>query len=72
MTRSEHLAWCKERALIYCDQGDINNAFASMASDLEKHPETSGHIGIKLGMMQLMGGFLNSPEEMRHYINGFN
>ena len=43
-----------------------------MASDLEKHPETSGHIGIQLGMMQLMSGFLNTPEKMRHYINGFN
>ena len=28
MNRSEHIAWCKERALYYCDQGDLPNAFA--------------------------------------------
>jgi len=39
-TRAEHLAWCKERALAYVEQGDLNNAFASLISDLRKHPET--------------------------------
>ena len=44
MTRDEHLAWCKARALEYLDAGDLVNAVASMASDLTKHPETGrGH-----------------------------
>lgn len=71
-TRAEHLAWCKKRALEYCDVGDVNQAFASMASDLGKDPSTEGHIGIHLGMEQLMGGMLSTPYQMRHFIEGFN
>src|SRR6266571_4986291 len=58
-SRSEHLAWCKKRALEYCDLGDVNQAFASMSSDLGKHPETANHAAIKLGMMLLMAGHLS-------------
>lgn len=71
-TRAEHLAWCKQRALEYCDLGDTNQAFASMASDLGKHYETQGHIGIRLGMTMMLGGHLNSAQEMRNFIEGFN
>lgn len=72
MTREEHLKWCKTRALEYVDRGDLNNAYASMASDLNKHPETEGHPAIQLGMMMLMGGHLSRPDEMRRFIEGFN
>ena len=72
MTRGEHLAWCKQRALEYCDRGDLSDAFASMASDLGKHPETKNHSGIQLGMMMVMAGQLDTPEKMRNFINGFN
>jgi hypothetical protein len=72
MTREEHMDFCKKRALEYVDNGDINGALASMASDLNKHPETEGHIGISLGMAQLMGGFLNDTASMRKFIEGFN
>lgn len=71
-SRAEHLAWCKKRALEYCDMGDVNQAYASMASDLGKHPDTEGHAAIQIGMMMLMGGHLNSPMEMRKFIEGFN
>ncbi len=40
MTRSEHIEWCKKRALEYADKGELLTALASMASDLNKHPET--------------------------------
>lgn len=72
MTREEHLAWCKERALKYAAIGENAQAFASMASDLSKHPETAGHSAIELGMLMLMGGFLDRPDEMRRFIEGFN
>lgn len=72
MTRAEHLAWCKARALEYVDQGKLQDAFASMGSDLGKHPDTAAHAGIAMGMMLLVGGLLNEPHEMRHFINGFN
>lgn len=71
-TREEHLAWCKERALAYADAGDDTNAFASMVSDLGKHPDTEGHAGMELGMMLLVAGQLSAPGEMRKFIEGFN
>lgn len=71
-SRSEHLQWCKDRALQYCDVGDTNQAFASMASDLRKHPETKNHVAIEIGMMILIAGHLNSPQKMKEFIQGFN
>ena len=71
-TRAEHLAWCKQRALEYVDQGDLKNAFASMASDLNKHEETRDHGGMQLGIMMLMTGQLERRETMRRFIEGFN
>ena len=72
MTRSEHMQWCKDRAIQEIDRGNVQEGFMSMVSDLGKHPETEGHIAIQLGMMQLMGGFLNTPHAMKEFINGFN
>lgn len=72
MTRTEHITWCKQRALQYCDSGHTQEAFASMMSDLRKHPETENHAGIQLGMMQLMTGRLATATEMREFIEGFN
>ncbi len=71
-TRAEHLTWCKQRALAYCDLGDVNQAFASMGSDLRKHPETANHPALTLGLSLLISGKLNSPDEMRKFIKGFN
>ena len=71
-TRAEHLAWCKKRALEYVDTGDLANALASMGSDMSKHPETANHMAIGLGMQMMIGGMLNSPREMRKFIEGFN
>lgn len=72
MTREEHLEWCKKRALEYVDSGDCQGAYGSMASDLGKHEETAGHSAIPLGMMLLVNGHLNQPEDMRKFIQGFN
>jgi hypothetical protein len=72
MTRTEHLEWCKNRALEYVESGDLTGAYASMTSDLRKHEETENHPAIGLGMMLLMTGKLNTPTEMRQFIEGFN
>jgi len=72
MTRAEHLAWCKQRALEYVDEGDNQNAFASLVSDLGKHPDTQGHGAVELGMMLLMAGHLGTAHEMRDFIEGCN
>jgi hypothetical protein len=72
MTRAEHLAWCKQRALAYVDAGDVQQAFTSMASDLGKHPETANVDIQMLGMSLMMSGHLDTPDKMRDWINGFN
>lgn len=72
MTRTEHLAWCKQRALEYVDRGDLTGAYGSMVSDLTKHPQAEGHIGMQLGIAMLSGGHLSTPAQMREFIEGFN
>jgi len=71
-TRAEHLAWCKTRALAYVERGDFHNAFASLGSDLRKHPETESHGAMELGMMLMLGGMLNTAKDMRDFIEGCN
>ena len=71
MTRQEHLDWCKQRALEILDTGDISQAYASMVSDLGKHPETEGHPAIQLGMMLMLGGNI-TEKQIREFIDGFN
>ena len=70
MTRTEHLEWCKKRALEYVDAGDLSGGLASMFSDLEKHPETAGHAGIELGAMMLFGGFLAGQGKSQAFHRG--
>lgn len=77
MRRSEHLAWCKQRALEYLEPGpyfSLDDAMASMASDLGKHTETAHHVAMTCPLMfQLrMSGKLDTPEQMRTFIEGFN
>jgi len=72
MTRSQHLQWCKDRALAYCDKGDVVQAWASMTSDLRKHPDLETHLAIELGQMMLMAGHLDTPAKMKEFIEGFN
>jgi len=75
-TRTEHLAWCKERAhaeLKATNEAEgVKNAWASMASDMTKHPETETHIAIGLGMVMVMSGQLSTKDEMANFIDGFN
>jgi len=72
MNRTEHLEWCKERALQYLNSGDINNAVTSMLSDLRKHPQTETHCGIQMGTMMMMAGLLKTENDVRKFIEGFN
>jgi hypothetical protein len=71
MTRAEHLAWAKERALEYADQGDTVNTLNSMLSDLQKHPETANHPGMLLGTREAVAGYLETPAQLRHWVEGF-
>lgn len=69
MTRTEHMRWAKGRALEYVKQNDLQNAVASMMSDLNKHSETrdlGGSMGM-VGMMEVQRG----PDAVRRWIEGF-
>ena len=72
MDRTEHLQWCKDRALEYVNIGDMPQAVASMCSDLSKHPETANHAGKQLGTMLIFGGHMKTADETIKWINGFN
>lgn len=76
-TRSEHLQWCKERALseyrFYVDRGDgeevaRRNAIASMLSDLTKHPETAG----SAKSCVMLAFMVRDHASLMRFINGFN
>ncbi len=69
MNRQEHLKWCKQRALEYVDRNELTQAYASFISDLGKHDETCDHPAIKMGVSLMMIGNLNTPDEMRKFIN---
>ena len=71
-TREEHLQWCKDRANELIDLNDLPQAFASMLSDMGKHEKTANHLALEMGTMLLMTGSLETSEQMRSYINGFN
>ena len=71
MTRDEHLTWCKERALEYVDRGELDNAVASMGSDLGKHEDTRNPANnglLMLGLMHVMDG---DAAAVRRWIEGF-
>ena len=72
MDRTEHIAWCKKRALEYVDAGDTDQAMASMLSDLHKHKETEKHPAGQMMVQLAMIGELSAPGAMRKFIEGFN
>ena len=72
MNRTEHLQWCKDRAIQYADAGDCSQAIASFVSDMRKHPETENYPALELMAMMMFGGHLKTPSEVRKFILGFN
>lgn len=73
MTRAEHFAWCKQRAVEYVERGELANAVTSMLSDLSKHPGTAASadgICAQIGMFELMNG--PTRAKITKYIQGFN
>jgi hypothetical protein len=70
VTRAEHMAWCKQRALAEVEAGELHGAIASLASDFRKHPETdqpSMHMLVTVGLLHHCG----NPAETRRFIEGF-
>ena len=71
-TRADHLQGCKNRAIKYCDMDDCANAWASMVSDLMKHPGTRDHTAIELGARLIINGNVSTAEELKKFILGFH
>jgi hypothetical protein len=68
-TREEHLEWCKERARVHLDAGDLANAVASMASDMEKHPECGVNKFLVMAAMLHVANY--DEREVRRWVEGF-
>lgn len=71
MTRAEHVRWCKERARAYLAEGDLQNAVASMTSDLSKHPETKAIVPV-MGMVGLGHAMSGDRVAVSKWIEGFS
>ncbi len=69
MTRTEHLAWCKQRALELLNAGKVHQAVTSMLSDIRKHPETADKSAPFVAMATLQSG---NARQAREFIEGFN
>ena len=69
MTRAEHLAWAKQRALEYVDRGELQQALDSIISDTRKHPALFDFAWAEAVISQWMNGQLDTPEKMREFIN---
>lgn len=73
MTRSEHLQWCKDRALELINKGHIAEGMASFTSDMGKHPETNETLQDGLSHQIIMLAlFTNNSSDCANAINGFN
>lgn len=73
LTRDEHIAWCKRRALDYLDRDDVEDgvrlAITSLLSDLNKHPETKPS-GKSWGLLGLSVAMENDTARAREFIEG--
>jgi hypothetical protein len=72
ITRAEHVAWCKERALEYVEMGDLGQAVASMVSDMNKHPATLASTAAFMGQVGLVAAMRGDADGVRRWIEGFN
>ncbi len=72
MTRDEHLAWAKRRALQYLDAGDLPEAFTSMASDLSKYQDFRKPVYTTLNELGLLYLVNHDAPGLRRWIEGFN
>ena len=72
MDRTEHLQWCKDRALEYVRSGDLTNAITSFQSDMRKHVETVNHSALELMTMMMLSGHLETATEVEKFIKSFN
>lgn len=68
--RSDHIVWCKERALVELGTSGPAAAVASMLSDLGKHepPVFNEETFVLLAQSALL--FCKTADDVRHWIDG--
>lgn len=71
-TRQQHIDWVKKRALELARAGHVIKAMDSITSDLQKHPETKGHLAPELALQLYLAGKLSTSEEMVKFIEGIS
>lgn len=73
MTKEEHLAWCKQRALMDMNLFGVLGLLGSLASDLKRHPETVDVYNdlLKEGMKKRLSGELESVEQVHEFLAKF-
>ena len=71
MTRDQHLALCKSRALEYVGAGGLRQAVACMASDLKTHPDTDNPALNGLAMIGMMYVTDGDSAAVRRWIERF-
>jgi hypothetical protein len=71
-TRVEHLAVCKQRAIVRLKAGDLPGAIASMISDLKKADEPFYDAALLRALLVDALYFRNTSDQVRDWIDGFN
>ena len=71
MTRAEHIADLKQRALEVVGAGDLSGALASYLSDLGKHPEADPSRTVRERVVNLhRAGRLATAQQVTDFIEG--
>jgi hypothetical protein len=71
MTRDQHVAWCKRRALIYLENCLVGSAVASMWLDLGKHPEISIRASSPFILAGVRFAAADDRSALRRWIKGY-
>lgn len=72
MSEMTHMDWCKQRALVYVDRGDLVGALASFASDVRKDESTSTKaVSVLIATVGMPCAVAGDATEMRRFIEGF-
>ena len=72
MSRADHLAWSKQRALWELEPrgGGIPAAISSIAQDFASHPGLADHPAQTMITMLAFSGNLSTPAQVREFVEG--
>ena len=70
VTRAEYLFGVKDRANVYIDADEPQQAWQSVVSDLRKRPSIVNHAALMLGMMLAVSGHMETTQQVRKFVDG--